>query len=311
MSQRNARIFLTTIEHNRKSLFQRMMVNPLEITNEKIFSKLGGKKFIRMWGFDSSAKNKTIWNNISKNDWVLFNMEGKYAFAATVQAKQDDERLGRHIMAVKLLEKITLLVSFQNVIPISKGIHQTNHDFGINPKVPEMHKISLVEVNPNVIIKILKKYHTIEKYLGIEKIKEEKTNELPELVAASIQEPPSKCRTNVLRIIRDTKRSTDLKKVYGNKCQLCSFTFPSEIFGYSEAHHVWPLGEGGLDDFDNMLVLCPNHHVEFDYAVVRFDLKNSEKIVDYLGNLIGILHYQKGHSLSRSNIEYHNTRRAR
>ena len=40
---------------------------------------------------------------------------------------------------------------------------------------------------------------------------------------------------------------------------------------YSEAAHIKPLGQphDGPDKASNMLVLCPNHHLQFDRGILR------------------------------------------
>ena len=74
---------------------------------------------------------------------------------------------------------------------------------------------------------------------------------------------------------------------------------------YSEVHHIWPLGEGGMDNIDNMLVLCPNHHTQFDYAVIGFDKKNTSRIEKRQGIKIGKILFKKNHVLNNNNIMHH------
>ncbi|MFI5405719.1 MAG: HNH endonuclease [Nitrososphaerales archaeon] len=73
---------------------------------------------------------------------------------------------------------------------------------------------------------------------------------------------------------------------------------------YAEVHHIWPLGEGGVDNFDNMLVLCPTHHAEFDLAVLALDPKDGTSVVDIHTQIVGKIHLAQGHSLRSSNLEY-------
>ncbi|WP_413168403.1 HNH endonuclease [Capilliphycus salinus ALCB114379] len=37
---------------------------------------------------------------------------------------------------------------------------------------------------------------------------------------------------------------------------------------YAEGHHLVPLSQGGSQDASNVVILCPNHHRMFHYAVV-------------------------------------------
>jgi predicted restriction endonuclease len=51
--------------------------------------------------------------------------------------------------------------------------------------------------------------------------------------------------------------------VYGSKCVVCSF---DEVV---EVHHIVPRREGGSDDPDNVVVLCPNHHALADRGMLQ------------------------------------------
>lgn len=80
-------------------------------------------------------------------------------------------------------------------------------------------------------------------------------------------EIPSTVVSTVIRRIRDTSMSRELKKLYNNHCQICGNTIVTGINrNYSEAHHLKPLGNPhyGPDIESNLIVLCPNHHAEFD-----------------------------------------------
>ncbi|MFQ5534200.1 MAG: HNH endonuclease [Sphingomonadales bacterium] len=47
---------------------------------------------------------------------------------------------------------------------------------------------------------------------------------------------------------------------------------------YSEAAHIKPLGKphDGPDKASNMLVFCPNHHLQFDRGVLRLQKRGDE-----------------------------------
>ncbi len=63
---------------------------------------------------------------------------------------------------------------------------------------------------------------------------------------------------------------------------------------YAEAHHIIPLGNPhrGPDIKENLLVLCPNHHVMLDYGAIELQ---TEK-----------LFLLKNHNLQTRFITYHN-----
>ena len=72
-----------------------------------------------------------------------------------------------------------------------------------------------------------------------------------------------------LRIVRDTKKSRELKALYQYRCQICDIQIKGPGGYYAEAAHIQPLGQphNGPDTFENLLCLCPNHHTMFDLGV--------------------------------------------
>lgn len=71
---------------------------------------------------------------------------------------------------------------------------------------------------------------------------------------------------------RNAKLATALKQHYGYRCQVCRRRTRISGGYYAEVHHVKPRNShSGKDVWENMLVLCPQHHVEFDYSVICID----------------------------------------
>jgi hypothetical protein len=105
---------------------------------------------------------------------------------------------------------------------------------------------------------------------------------------------PGKTKQIVYRIIRDTKKSRQIKEEYQFQCQVCGkrLEITPGVF-YAESHHIQPLGgeHKGPDVRDNILCLCPNHHALFDYFAIPLDP--------------GKLRLNK-HELRQSFVEYHN-----
>jgi len=127
--------------------------------------------------------------------------------------------------------------------------------------------------------------------------------ELDELKIISSNETPEesstveRIRTNIERIVRDTKIIIELKRKYENKCQICGFTI--ELIGknYSEGHHLKPLGKPhyGPDINGNIIIVCPNCHVKLDYFAIKIEnlvinqhILNSEYI-NYHNDMVNIL----------------------
>jgi len=106
----------------------------------------------------------------------------------------------------------------------------------------------------------------------------------------------------VVRIVRDTKISRDIKKLYDGRCQICEVTIKTKSGNYSEGAHIRPLGRphDGDDATDNLLSLCPNHHVMLDKGTISIG-NDFVLIGDETGSLI--IHQQ--HKINRLNLEYH------
>ena len=100
------------------------------------------------------------------------------------------------------------------------------------------------------------------------------------------------------RIIRDTRVSKWVKYLHGYRCQLCGETIrlPDGQF-YAEAHHLQPLGDRhkGPDVVENVICVCPKHHVLLDYGVISLD-KSQLKMIP-------------GHEIGDAYVVYHNAKR--
>lgn len=108
-------------------------------------------------------------------------------------------------------------------------------------------------------------------------------------------EEPEREYTTTYRVLRDTNLARKLKLLHNNCCQVCDLKIqlPNGKF-YSEAHHIIPLGKphNGPDNPENIIVLCPNHHVMCDYGALELNLNAIKQV--------------SGHIMSKKSIEYHN-----
>lgn len=108
----------------------------------------------------------------------------------------------------------------------------------------------------------------------------------------------------VLRIIRNTKTAIDIKKLYNHHCQVCNIVINTRSGGYAEGAHIKPLGRphNGDDNPDNIICLCPNHHVMFDKGC--FSILDDLSLV---GDVSGKLIISPKHKLELANLAYHRT----
>ena len=103
------------------------------------------------------------------------------------------------------------------------------------------------------------------------------------------------------KINRDYQLTVNVKELYDFHCQVCHTRIVTNAGYYAEAAHIKPLGEphNGPDSLDNILCLCPNHHVMFDYG--GFTIGDDFKLV----GLEGELYVKAEHRLNREFIKYH------
>lgn len=108
----------------------------------------------------------------------------------------------------------------------------------------------------------------------------------------------------VLRIVRDSKLAQDIKSLYNFECQVCSTTIETKVGRYAEGAHIRPLGKphNGDDNANNIICLCPNHHVMFDKGV--FSILDNFLLI---GKIKGKLNVNKKHKLDSLNLNYHRT----
>jgi putative restriction endonuclease len=112
---------------------------------------------------------------------------------------------------------------------------------------------------------------------------------------------PTKRRSMITRIVRDTQKSRAIKELYGYTCQICSTRLEGLGGPYAEGAHVRPLGSphDGPDTADNLLCLCPNHHVLFDLG--GFTIASDFKLIGVPGRL----HVHPKHKLNQEHLRYH------
>lgn len=108
--------------------------------------------------------------------------------------------------------------------------------------------------------------------------------------------------TTISRTVRDTVLSNHVKEERNFICQVCGESLIINDKGYAEAHHVFPLGHNGPDIEENLLVLCPNHHVLFDYGGIAILPEDMISVIDSSGKKIFTLSPPK---VKKDFIEYH------
>lgn len=78
---------------------------------------------------------------------------------------------------------------------------------------------------------------------------------------------------------RDNRIIALIKSLRGLKCQICSKTIKKKDGNfYIEAAHITPKYQNGREASDNIILLCPNHHKEFDLGNTQIIKRDVQQI---------------------------------
>lgn len=121
----------------------------------------------------------------------------------------------------------------------------------------------------------------------------------------------------VQRYVRDSVKARLVKSWYEYRCQLdCDpLDLPERDVDYVEGAHIQPLGGGhkGHDRTENLLSLCPNHHVLFDYGAMYIDVEyraHWHPSIDGRAPLPALRRHSE-HAIGPEYLEYHRREIAR
>ena len=112
---------------------------------------------------------------------------------------------------------------------------------------------------------------------------------------------PSRREVRASQIVRDPAQARAIKALYDNRCQICGIRLRCPAGPYSEAAHIRPLGvpHNGPDTKDNILCLCPNHHVLVDNGAISIAADLS--LIGNEGNLT----VHADHHINQRHLAYH------
>ncbi|WP_237305439.1 HNH endonuclease [Streptomyces sp. SAT1] len=110
------------------------------------------------------------------------------------------------------------------------------------------------------------------------------------------------------RPVRDPAIVSKVKRLHGNACQVCGACLWYKSRPYSEAAHIRGLGSphDGPDELQNLLCLCPNHHVLFDGLEIYIDVDDMVKWTRD-GEPLRRLRRHGEHQIDETYLQYHRT----
>ncbi|WP_328758241.1 HNH endonuclease [Streptomyces sp. NBC_00271] len=108
------------------------------------------------------------------------------------------------------------------------------------------------------------------------------------------------------RIVRDPELTAEVKRLHGDRCQVCGLQLATRFSTYSEAAHIRGLGRPhhGPDKLSNLLVLCPNHHVQFDTLAIYITTDGTVRATAD-DSLVGELRRHPAHPINEAHLRYH------
>jgi putative restriction endonuclease len=115
--------------------------------------------------------------------------------------------------------------------------------------------------------------------------------------------PPEVKQVTVLRVIRNTATVREVKEIHDYRCQICELRLDTPAGPYAEGAHIKPLGapHRGPDTLDNLLCLCPNHHLLFDVGAIT--VADDMTLIGTFGKLRMV----PRHLINVEYIRYHRT----
>jgi predicted restriction endonuclease len=118
--------------------------------------------------------------------------------------------------------------------------------------------------------------------------------------------PPPRTRLVTERVVRTTQIVRNVKRLHKNRCQVCGKSIATPAGKYAEGAHIRPLGRphDGPDVESNVLCLCPDDHVRFDYGAIV--LSDGLEVIDALtGKVLNPLRQAPGHVIDIAHVQYH------
>lgn len=141
-------------------------------------------------------------------------------------------------------------------------------------------------IDNNIFCKTLVSFSSNRNFDGSNEVKKNTEENLQlilqQLNRKMLKTKAEKRHSEMERILRKDKEIVNLlKKIANYKCQFPSCdskVLTKEGINYVEVAHIKPVHEGGQSIIGNLIVLCPNHHKEFDYGLLSIDIQ-SENIL--------------------------------
>ena len=277
--------FLLILKNSDEGKFNGFKRKSFNKQTEKILRKNNSNHVL---GLHKGVISNKVWNKIKKNDKIYITIDNEtFRISANLTKKSKNLKYGETVYP-DLVDKKEI-----NYFLFFEKLNSCREPFEVLKKRSKLRKFSREGI------------FEMKEESNPEKIKKTKINK--SLVEKTLGKVERKHR-EFQALVRNQANVNQLKKLYNNQCQIqqCSFKLNYEKDGkikqYSHVHHYNPLSESLSDSLNNMIVLCPNHHAEFDFKVKLIDY-DGKTIINQKGKETGeTLKFHKGHQLDIRNI---------
>jgi pimeloyl-CoA synthetase len=134
-----------------------------------------------------------------------------------------------------------------------------------------------------------------------------------ELIIDDVSDKPNRTDVKFSRVYRNLSKATKLKMLYQYNCQICCSSIQiNESEKYAESHHMQQLGHphNGVDDWNNMIVVCPNHHIMFDKGAIAIHPETLELYGFNKNRVVRISNIKtmfktENHTIRKEYLQYH------
>ena len=285
--------FFVIIDKRDSGKFQNFLYKNFSGAEKKLIKKYNSDSF---WSFYGATIRTEIWSKIKKNDIIFLTVpKENFKIYGIVSHKLINSNIGSSIWSDEInSEQINHFIFFKKTIKFNFSYHELIQysTSKITIPIPGIYEIK------KVFTKIVQNSIKNKKSVPIKNKFRPKDFDIS-IISKTI---PKKYKSEVSHYTRDPKLVKRLKELYQNKCQICNFTFEYKKGKfYSEVHHYNPLQKEGSNNIDNMIVVCPNHHAQFDYNLIAIEI-DGKSVIDKYGKKIGIITFHKKHSLNLENI---------
>ena len=197
----------------------------------------------RVWGWKNGKNNTKLWSSINNEDIIIFVEKDKLTFAKTIKTVENKEI--SKLLWNKDDWNLTIILKYLFQIKKKKKNFLKKLGYSENDRLMGTRNIT------NNFKKLLKNENFNKKIKEVYKENIFSNNSIK----------------STIKIKRNKKLISDVKKKHNHSCQVCGFSFNKNNGGkYCEGAHILQLSKSKIDTEENMLILCPNHHKMLDFG---------------------------------------------